>query len=83
MKNKKVKYRIKIETYSNGDNVYYAQKKFLFGWLYLCHDGSETSFVIACYDRNKAINRIDLNYQKNYKVANKIINIGFEYITKP
>lgn len=83
MKNKKVKYRIKIETYYNGDNVYYAQKKFLFFWLYLCYDGSETSFVIGCYDRNKAINRIDLNYQKNYKVANKIINIGFEYITRP
>lgn len=83
MKNKKVKYRIKIETYSNWDNMYYAQKKFLFFWLYLCSDGSETSFVIECYDRNEAINRIDLNYQKNYKVANKIINIGFEYITRP
>ena len=58
---KKVSYRIKIETYWNGDTKYYPQKKVGLRWGWLDHNWREYAFNIG-WRRQDAIDRIDRNY---------------------
>ena len=84
MKNEKVKYRIKIETYGNGYKKYYAQKKVGLIWKWLDYQGEEYLFEVG-YDfrREDALKRIDRNYDEYFVSANTVVSTEFEYITRP
>lgn len=81
---KKVSYRIKIETYGNGDTKYYPQKKVGLRWKWLDRDGEAYSFEVG-YDfrREDALKRIDRNYDEYFVSANTVVSTEFEYITRP
>ena len=81
---KKVSYRIKIETYGNGDTKYYTQKKVGLKWKWLDYQGEEYSFITG-YDfrREDALKRIDRNYDEYFVSANTVVSTEFEYITRP
>lgn len=81
---KKVSYRIKIQTYGNGDKEYYAQKKVGLRWRWLDHNGEAYSFEgLCCRSRQDALKRIDRNYDEYYVSANTLVSTEFEYITRP
>ena len=81
---KKVSYRIKIETYGNGDTKYYPQKKVGLRWKWLDRDGEAYSFEgFCCWSRQDALDRIDRNYDEYYVSANTLVSTEFEYITRP
>jgi len=86
-----VKYRIKIETYANGEIVIrceFKKRNNFFGtdnWVGVCYDGDELplwSNMCACVSREEALARIDLHYKRNYTSVNKPVKVDVEYINK-
>jgi hypothetical protein len=72
-------YRIKITTFANGRKEYVVQVKKYLLWFYVCSDGEESLLPSsACESREKAIRRIDLNYESNSRIKKK----EFEYVNK-
>lgn len=74
-----MKYRIKTTTYGNGRKDYRAQVKRFWGWYDISYEGEEINGVdMTCNTRERALDRIDLNYEGNTKEQ----TIEFEYINK-
>lgn len=75
-----MKYRIKIVTYRTGRKEYFAQKKTWFSWIGISYDGEANSAYnySSSESKDKALERIDLNYKGNTKPQ----TIEIEYINK-
>ena len=71
------KYRIKIVTFKNGRQLFYAQFKSKFWWTGLSCDG-ETGFTGKCETRERALARIDNHFKGNTTKQ----TIEFEYISQ-
>ncbi len=81
-----MKYRIKCVTFKDGSQEFTAQKriKFFFWWT-LDSDGIADSLhngYYKCLTRDKALRRIDRNYEYAISGAGVIKSIDFEYIIK-
>lgn len=74
-----MKYRIKIVTFKNGRQTFFAQVKSTFGWKGLFFDGEASwAYYGECDTRESALRRIDLHFEGNTTEH----SIDFEYINK-
>jgi hypothetical protein len=74
-----MKYRIKIVTFKNGRQLFYAQVKYRFRWVGLNYDGeAHWAHESGCETREKALMRIDKHFEGNTTVQ----CIEFEYVNK-
>lgn len=74
-----MRYRIKIVTFLNGRQSFYAQVKHRFIWSGLDYDGEANwSYLGECETRERALCRIDKHFSGNTKKQ----SIEFEYIIK-
>jgi hypothetical protein len=74
-----MKYRIKVVTFKNGRQTFFAQVKSTFFWKGLSYDGEAIlAFDGECDTREIALKRIDKHFEGNTTKH----SIEFEYITK-
>lgn len=75
-----MKYRIKIFTYGNGRQEFAAEVKTFWGWRRLYSNGEQAlaGSTSVAESRDNALNRIDLHWKGNTRVA----KIEIEYVTK-
>jgi hypothetical protein len=74
-----MKYRIKIVTFKNGRQLFYAQVKSTFKWIGLNYDGEANwDYQGECKTRELALARIDKHFEGNTTEQ----KIEFEYISR-
>ena len=80
---KKLRYRIKRNTFGNGTIKYSVQLKTLFGWDYLTREAwfvGEYSEPAKVDTREEALSIIDMHYERQR--AKAVVSMEIEYITK-